>query len=316
VYVGRWHVAFAVRTCVIINPVAGSAGDIGRLASALADLPGVRVLLTTRGGEAETLAREAAEQGFGRIVAGGGDGTVNDVLNGIAGHLDRVEMGILPVGTGNDFTASIGMRLPPEEAVPILLAWRSRPVDIVRVRGTGREGPCERLMLNGSAGGFVEVVGSSTDQQSKRGILGPLSYVLSAAFAADQMETYTLRIHVGESRVEIRGIATIVSNGRTVGGGMPVSPEARIDDGEIEVMVIPEMPLGELVLLGVSIANGTHLTDSRLYTARGPRVVIESEPPMPVNADGESLGNTPVTYEVLPRALRIVVAPGAPAQGP
>ena len=305
-----------MRTCVIINPVAGSASDIGLLASTLADLPGVRVMLTTRGGEAEALAREAAERGFDRIVAGGGDGTVNDVLNGIAGHLDRVELGILPVGTGNDFAASIGMRVPAQEAIPMLLSWDARPIDVVRVRGTGPRGPCERLMLNGSAGGFVEVVGSATGQQSKRGILGPLSYVLSAALSADQMETYSIRIRAGDKSTTIRGIATIVSNGRTVGGGMPVSPRAWIDDGSLELLAIPEMPLGDLVLLGVSIANGNHLTDPRLHFGEGSIITLDSEPPMPVNADGESLGTTPVVYEVLPRVLRVVTGPEPPAVRP
>jgi diacylglycerol kinase (ATP) len=269
----------------------------------LAKLPGVRVLLSTASGDAELLAREALEQGHRRFVAAGGDGTINGVLNGIATRLPEVEFGVLPLGTGNDLAASLGLKVPPTEAIDILEAWRVRPVDLVRVRCEGRE----RLMLNGSAGGFVQEVGAATDQESKRGILGPLAYMLTAVISVTEMTPYRLKVSLDGAEQPLEGIAAIVSNGRTLGGGVPVNPRAAMDDGLAEVMVIPEMPLTDLALLGMSVVNGSHTEDKAVFLGRASRVQITSDPPMPFNADGEAVGATPVEYEVLPRALRIVV---------
>ncbi len=295
---------------MIINPVAGSAADLQPLFGALASLPGVRVLVTTCGDDAETIAREAVEAGFRRIVAGGGDGTINGVLNGIAPALAEVEFGILPLGTGNDLAASLGVRVPPLEAVGFLERWQVHPMDVVRVRCEG----AERLILNGSAGGFVQGVGAATEQGTKRGVLGSLSYMLTAVMSVTELTPYRLKLRTDRSEQELDAIATIVSNGRTLGGGVPVNPDGLMDDGVLEVMAIPELPLGDLALLGMSIVNGGHRESEVLVQLRGSWVEISSTPPLPVNADGEAIGSSPVRYEVLPRALRVVVGQ-APAIG-
>jgi diacylglycerol kinase (ATP) len=306
-----------MRTCVVINPVAGSVGDISLIAAALGRLPGVRVMLTTSKEDAELLAREVLGEGFDRFVAAGGDGTVNGVLNGIGGALDRVEMGILPLGTGNDFAASIGMRIEIADALEALVRWEVHPVDVVRVRAVSAAGAAERLMLNGSAGGFVEAVGAATGQSVKRGILGPLSYVFTAAASLSEMQAYDLTLLVGDREHQLRAVSTVVTSGRTLGGAVPVNPEGRIDDGIIELMVIPPMSLADLALLGVSILGGTHTTNPELRFFSGPRIALIATPGMPVNADGEEVGDTPVDYEVLPRALRMVIGPSpAGVRGP
>lgn len=288
---------------MIINPVAGSAADLPTLVGALAALPGVRVLVTTCGEDAEAIAREAVGHGFRRIVAGGGDGTINGVLNGIAPVLPEAEFGILPLGTGNDLAASLGVRVPPLEAVRILERWDVRPLDIIRVRCEG----ADRLILNGSAGGFVQNVGAATDQGAKRGILGSLSYMLTAVMSVTELAPYRLKVRTDRSEQEVEAIATIVSNGRTLGGGVPVNPDGLMDDGLLEMIVIPEMPLADLALLGVTIVNGRHRESDVLVQLRGSWVELTSTPPLPVNADGEAIGFSPVRYEVLPKALRVVV---------
>jgi diacylglycerol kinase (ATP) len=307
-----------VRTCIIINPVAGSAGDLATLPERLGVLPGARVLLTTQSGDAERLAREHLQEGFDRFVAAGGDGTVNAVLNALAPALGAVELGILALGTGNDFAASIGMRVPLEEAISALERWETRPVDVVRVtaRPNGADGPVERLMLNGSAGGFVQAVGASTDQGSKRGILGPMSYVLNALASVPELEAYSLRIRADSDEASLRAFATVATNGRTLGGAVPVNPEGFVDDGIMEVMAITEVPVPELALLAVTIMAGGHQESPALRFLRGSQVEIASDPPMPVNADGEEIGTTPVRYQVLPRALRVVVGPSPAAFTP
>jgi diacylglycerol kinase (ATP) len=319
-----------MRTAVIINPVAGSAGDLAELVRLLGDLPGVRVLLTTRGGEGEVLAREAVAQGANRVVAAGGDGTVNDVLNGIAAAIDRVEMAILPLGTGNDFAASIGMRLPMTEAAEAVVRWQTRAVDVVRVRarGPGSGKAVERLMLNASSGGFVQAVGASTDQGSKRGILGPLSYFLNAAMSLPELKEYEISIGGDAGEETFAGVACMVFNGRALGGGVIVNPDGQVDDGRVEVIAVKAGTLGDLALAGMALVGGSagrgpeagatgegegERTGSRnelLVFSQGSRVEVRAEPPMLVNVDGEVLGETPVVYEVWPRALRMVVGAG------
>jgi diacylglycerol kinase (ATP) len=291
------------RTCIIVNPVAGSAADLAGIVGLLGRIPGARVMLTTAGGDAEMIAREALEYGFRRFVAAGGDGTINGVLNGIAPGLPEVEMGIVPLGTGNDLAASLGMRGATSEVIPRLEAWRVRPVDLVRIRSAGRD----RLMINGSAGGFVQEVGAATDQDTKRGFLGPLAYMLTAVISATEMTPYRLKVTLDGTEQSLEAIATIVSNGRTLGGGVPVNPEGLMDDGRVEVMVIPRMPLADLALLGMSVMNGTHRENRAVLLGQARSVRITGDPPMPFNADGESIGSTPVEYEVLPGALRMVV---------
>lgn len=181
-------------------------------------------------------------------------------------------------------------------------------------------------MFNGSAGGFVQSVGAATEQESKRGILGSLSYILTAVVSVTEMTPYRVKLRTDGAEQQARAIATIVSNGRTLGGSVPVNPDGYIDDGLLEVLVIPEMPLAELALLSVSIVNGRHVGQARgdggaCLLARGRLIEITSEPPMPVNVDGEAIGTTPLTYEVLPGALRAVIgrepalAPPAPPGG-
>jgi diacylglycerol kinase (ATP) len=318
-----------MRTCIIVNPKAGSAGDIEQLRTSLERLvpagssQDIRIDVTTNAEQAHECAARAITDHFDRIIAAGGDGTINRILNGLAGPhgpegLKHIELGILPLGTGNDFSYSIGMNpgvLPREQAIDALAAWRTKPIDLVQLQATGKDGrPLPpRLFLNASAGGFVKHVGQSADPELKRSSLGSLSYAFEAISSVDEAEHYNLCITVDGETLDHRAMATVVSNGRTVGGGLEVAPEALLDDGLIDALIVPEAPLPDLFLAGIEALTGTK-SAGVLETRRGREIRLECSPPdhrMPLSADGEGSGYTPAVYTVLPRAIRIVVGPDA-----
>jgi diacylglycerol kinase (ATP) len=321
-----------MRTCIILNPNAGSAGDLEQLRAGFDRLTRhgeeheIRLDLTTSAEHAGDCAASAASAGFTRFIAAGGDGTINRIVNGLARArgtegLKHIELGILPLGTGNDFSNSIGMNpalLSREQAMDALAAWRTKAIDLVEVRASDEQGrPLPpHLFLNASAGGFVKDVGQSADPTLKRSALGSLSYALTAASNLEEAQHYNLCITVDGQPLTHRAMATVVSNGRTVGGGIEIAPEAKLDDGLIEITIVPEAELSDLFLAGIEAFTGTK-SAGILETHRGREIRLECTTAdsdvarMPLSADGEGSGFTPAMYTVLPRAIQVVVGPDA-----
>lgn len=301
-------------TCIIINPKAGSAGDVDSLRAMLEVLGESHIELTCSPEHAQECAAQAVDQGFRRVVAAGGDGTVNRVLNGLAeargaDGLREVELGVLPLGTGNDLTYSIGMNLPLHEAIGALSIWEARPVDLVQIEAENEGGGrVRRLFFNASAGGFVKGVGESTDSALKRTPLGALSYAITAAASLDQIEECHLMVTVDGEMLGHHAMAAIVSNGRTIGGGIEIAPDAKLDDGLIDVMVIPAAPLSDLLMAGIEAVTGAVGIGKKgvIEHRCGREIRLECEPGMPLSADGEAVGRTPGMYTVIPKGIRVV----------
>jgi diacylglycerol kinase (ATP) len=307
-----------MRTAIILNPTAGSASDINGITQALAALGDIHIDLTCSPEHAEACATGALENNYRRIVAAGGDGTINRILNGLAAApggiaaLREIELGILPLGTGNDLSYSIGMNLPLSEAIDALIAWKTRPVDIIRLDAHTLDGkPISRLFLNASAGGFVKSVGQTTDPALKRTALGALAYAFNAAASLDDVQHYNAEITADSQPLDHRAIATLVSSGRTIGGGIEAAPDARLDDGLVDLLIIPEASLSELLMAGIEALTGAAAFSKLLETRRAREIHITATPPMPLSADGEEAGHTPATYIILPRAIHMVFGPGA-----
>lgn len=295
------------RTCVILNPHAGRAEAVTEVLRRTAGrLEGIEIRKTDGAGDARRLAARAVEEGFGRLVAAGGDGTLNDVLNGLAPDLARVELGLLPAGTGNDLARTLEIPTDPEEAVEVLLAGATRSLDAARLECAGGT----RWFLNLSAGGFSGEVDPDLKAEIKEA-WGPLSYVRTAFEALSELEAYRVRLVLEpgtpeEERIRLAALNVAVANGRYVGGGLHVAPEAAPDDGLLDVVAIRAAPAGRLSLLAPRVVAGQHL-DHELVLYRKVRALeVHSEPAMPFNADGEPVGETPVRYQVVPGAVRFV----------
>jgi diacylglycerol kinase (ATP) len=288
-------------TCVILNPSAGSIQDPNDVIARLSRLPNTEIQLTSKPGSAARSARAAIKKGWQTIVAAGGDGTLNEVINGIGENLGEARVGLLPLGTGNDFARSIGMPVDLEEAIEVIRAGDTREVDLVRV--TSDE---VRYFVNVSAGGFSGLVNEKLTPEMKQ-TWGPLAYLRGAAAALPELRAYrtTLAFDNAES-IMLELYNVVVANGRYVAGGRLIAPDAEIDDGLLDVVLIPQRPAGEIALVIAQIALGTHFSSDSVIHRRARKLTVNSKPGMWFNVDGELVGNEPATFEILPRALRFI----------
>jgi diacylglycerol kinase (ATP) len=295
---------------IILNPIAGTGGSREAIASsAAALLPDAEVIAAERCEDLPRLAMEALERGCEAIVAAGGDGTLNGVLNGLAPALDAarpVRLGVLPLGTGNDFARTCNIPLDLEHALAVLREGLSRRIDVVRVRTPS----LTRYMLNVSSGGFATEVSEQASEEVKDA-WGRLGYARSLVGALPQMGSYAAEIRLDDGRetLSVPALIAIVANGRFVAGGVPIAPKAEIDDGLVDLVVVPEAKFSELAMLAPAAFFGRHLEDERILHHRARKIEIRSEPPMRFNTDGEMLPAEPITFEVVPGAIDFIVGP-------
>ena len=287
---------------VIVNPKAGSAGDIYFVLEQLRRLEPVELHLTSEGEDAETLARNAARSGYDYVVAAGGDGTINAVVNGIARsrRREKIRIGVLPLGTGNDFARSLGLPTSIEGNIDIMIAGETALVDLVRAKGR-----FTRYFVNVSAGGFSGVVDEMLTPEIKRS-WGPLAYLRAAAEALPELEAYHTKIVCDDEHLSLDLYYVVIANGQFVAGGLPIAPQADLRDGMLDLILIPKLAAPSIALLIAQMMLGKHL--EMVTTRRAKNVSVRSRPAMWFNVDGELFGNKPIVFQVIPGALTFVVA--------
>jgi diacylglycerol kinase (ATP) len=291
-----------MKTWVILNPNAGSVDELAGLEEALGRLPDTSVKVTKQAGDAERLAREALERGVELVVAAGGDGTLNEVVNGLSADFGRAILGLLPMGTGNDFARTIGVSNDLDEALAVLKEGRIRTIDVARAEVDGRG----RCFLNMSAGGFSGEVSERAGDAKDR--WGPLAYMRAAIGALPELKGFLTRITLnGAETLDLETYNIVVSNGRYVASGIPVAPQAVLDDGLLDVMIAPATTIPQLAVLVPTVLLGRHADSDLLLFRKATRVEIQCDPPMGFNVDGELLGEGTARFEVIPRALRMIV---------
>lgn len=281
-------------TLVILNPAANS-DRAKRWRSRVETLAqGCTLCATARPGEAEAFARNAVTEGFEKIVAAGGDGTINEVVNGLAGS--DAALGLLPMGTVNVFAMELG--LPSHD---LEMCW-----DII-------EGENTRLIDLPSANGkyFVQLAGVGLDAQVvketsavlKRNF-GPLSYLISAAQIATRRPP-RLFIESEDSPIT-EGSFVLVGNGRRYGGPFPFFKHAVIDDGLLDVVAFKQIGYLEIIkyLQEVFFSSDIRMPEVEYFQTRRLRVTSEQE--VPVELDGELVGNCPVQFQMRERTLRVL----------
>ena len=282
---------------VILNPAA--RGERAKaLREKIASLSHhVVVRSTSSPGDARGLAARAVSQGYGTIVAAGGDGTINEVVNGIGGA--DVQFGILPVGTMNVFAAELGI---PQNNLPkawqVIEAGCSRLVDLPQANH-------EYFVQLAGVGLDAEVVRQTTPDSKK--VLGPMSYLLTLAqVAARQPPKILIELVDGATR---EGSFVLVGNGRFYGGPFVVFKDARLDDGLLDVLVFQNQSHWDLIRYFQAIAFGNHpaLPDVEYFQSRGLR--LTSLAPVPVEIDGELIGSLPYEFGFSNGKLRVLVPP-------
>jgi diacylglycerol kinase (ATP) len=240
------------------------------------------------------------------VVAVGGDGTVNEVAAGIVGN-SGVELAVIPRGTGVDFVRTYGIPRKLDGAVEVALHGRTREIDAGRVGYRAWSGEAgEAWFFNAAGVGMSGAVAKRTNESTKA-LGGKVSYLWSTLAVFARWRNTEVRVSVDG---EIRGgrmNEIVVANGRYLGGGMMLCPEASPDDGLFDVLLIGDITKRDLVQTLPKIYRGTHLPHPKAELLRGTVVSVDSDQPLPVQLDGEQPGTTPVRFEIVPRALRLRV---------
>jgi diacylglycerol kinase (ATP) len=291
-----------MRTCVILNPVAGSVKNADAIRERLQTLEPERLLTCEKAGDAERFARDAAKTGAELIISAGGDGTLNEIVNGIADAGCRTALGVVPLGTGNDFARTLGISSNIDAALEHILKGRTRAIDLVKVASDQ-----VRYFANVSSGGFSGVVDEKLTPEMKQ-TWGPLAYLRSAAAAFSELRGYTTSVSLDdEPPLEMDLYNVVIANGRYVAGGIPIAPEADVSDGLLDVVLIPERGSADLAIVAAQIVLGKHLGSDAIIFRRAKKIAINSRPGMWFNVDGELIGNEPAVFELLPKVLQFVV---------
>ena len=256
-----------------------------------------------------SLAREAVEGGAQLLVVVGGDGTVNEVVNGIADAED-VELAVIPRGTGWDFVRTYGIPRDLDGAIDVALRGTVREIDagIVTYRAWSG-GEALSYFANVASAGISGAIAQRANESSKA-LGGKVSYYWATLAVFVGWQTGEMRVTVdGESRSG-RMIDAMICNGRYLGGGMMMCPEAEPDDGVFDVLLIGDVTKRDLLFVLPKTYRGKHLPHPRLELLRGRVVTVEADEPLPIELDGEQPGTTPARFEVRPRALRLRVPDG------
>ncbi|HKI02370.1 MAG TPA: diacylglycerol kinase family protein [Thermoanaerobaculia bacterium] len=292
------------RTCIILNPNAGSAGEVERLREALEKHPDTVVRVTEKEGDAREIAAAAVGDGAELVVAAGGDGTLNEVVNGLGKADFGTRLGLVPLGTGNDFARSINVPADLDAALAILETGRVQAVDVACATFAHQS----RYFINVSAGGFSGVVSVKAGEAKDR--WGPLAYLRAAVGTLPELQGFKTRITLNGGEVlDLETYNIVIANGRFVAAGIPVAPQAKLDDGLLDVMIAPAVTMPQLALLIPQVLMGRHTENDLLLFRKVTSIEIESDPPMSFNVDGELIGDEPARFVVLPRALEVIVGP-------
>jgi len=281
-------------TLIILNPAAHSERAQRRQAKVKSLAGDCVFCATTRIGEAELMARRGVQEGFEKIVAAGGDGTINEVVNGLAGA--NATLGLLPIGTMNVFATELGLPVHDLELCwNIVQSDRTRVVDLPRAN--------QKFFVQLAGVGLDAQVVKETSAQLKRNF-GPLSYLISAAQIAARKPP-RLFIHSDDATSK-EGSFVLVGNGRLYGGRFPFFKHAVIDDGKLDVILFKSLGYLEIIKYLQDVVFSSDIRVPEIEYFQTSRWRVESEQSVPVELDGELVGNCPVEFTLQERSLRVL----------
>jgi lipid kinase YegS len=264
----------------------------------------LEVRVTWEKGDAARLAAEAAREGVPRVIAGGGDGSVNEVANGLmaVAAAARPALGILPLGTANDFATACGVPTDPQAAIVLAVTGEPRPIDLGRCN--------DAFFANVAAGGFGAAVTAETPVELKN-FLGGGAYTLMGLAKAVHFVPYACSIRTPDGEVAGRVVVGAICNGRQAGGGQPLAPAALLDDGLLDVVALSEFPPSAAMQVVAEIladdTRGQYVTRVRV-----PWIEVTAPAAIPVNLDGEPQGGTAFRFTCEPGCVRMVLPPDCP----
>jgi lipid kinase YegS len=262
----------------------------------------INVRVTSEKGDARRFVAETGEVDL--LIAAGGDGTLNEVVHGLMdlSEAARPVLGVVPLGTANDFATGCGIPRDPEQALALCIEGKQVPIDVGKAN--------EHWFLNAASIGFGAEITATTPPELKH-LLGPAAYAVMGAILAMNVHHYRGRLTLPDREIAGSGPVAIVGNGRQTGGGVQVAPRARIDDGLLDILAVREIPA--LALLTAARELQELSPDGEFISYwQTPWAEVYAEEEIPVNLDGEPVRFSSVRYEAVPRAIRLIVPPNCP----
>jgi lipid kinase YegS len=259
----------------------------------------IEVRLTWEKGDALRFVPEAGEVDL--VLAAGGDGTLNEIVHGLMNlsKLERPILGIVPLGTANDFATGCGIPRDPSKALALCMRGEPVAIDIGKAN--------DHWFINAACSGFGAEITATTSPELKR-LLGPAAYTVMGAILAINLHSYQGKLTLPGREITGSGPVAIVGNGRQTGGGIQVAPRARIDDGLLDVLIVRQISPTALLAAARELQQ---LPPDGEYISywQTPWLEVHPEEAIPVSLDGEPLRFSTVRYEVVPQAIQLVVPP-------
>ena len=297
---------------VIVNPAAGARKTFKRWPEIQGYLQRTGIKydchFTDGAGHATSLAREAASDGYRFLVAVGGDGTVNEVANGLltSKNASETTLGIVSTGTGNDLIRSLGIPDDCAAACKCLSGENRIRIDVGMIKYTAKGKPGERYFVNAAGVGFDGEIAENVEKMPKN--LGhTVPFVMGLLRTLPSYRNKNVKLSIDGKSADKRVLSIIVTNGAYFGGGMKVAPDALTSDKKFEVVTIGDIGKLELLRVFPRVYKGTHVTHPMVRIERAETVSIESPDRTLIQADGELLGESPVTFTIVPGALCLAV---------
>jgi lipid kinase YegS len=252
--------------------------------------------------EREDARRFVSEAGqVDLLIAAGGDGTLNEVVHGLMdlSEAERPTLGIVPLGTANDFATGCGIPRDPKQALSLCIQGEAVPIDLGKAN--------DDWFINAATSGFGAEITATTSPELKR-LLGPAAYTVMGAILAINLHHYQGKLILPDREIAGSGLVAIVGNARQTGGGIQVAPRACIDDGLLDVLVVRQITPTALLAAARELQQ---LPPDGEYISywQTPWLEVHPEEPIPVSLDGEPLRFSTVRYEAVPKAIRLVLPP-------
>lgn len=284
----------------------GKAAENDALRAAVASQRALRhhidVRVTWEKGDARRFVSEAGQTDL--LIAAGGDGTLNEIVHGLMdlSEAERPPLGIVPLGTANDFANGCGIPRDPKKALSLCMKGEAVPIDVGRAN--------DRWFINAANSGFGAEIAATTSPELKR-LIGPAAYAVMGAILAINLHHYQRKLILPGRELTGSGPVAIVGNGRQTGGGIQVAPRAWIDDGLLDVLVVHQVSPTALLAAARELQQ---LPSDGEYISywQTPWLEVHPEEAIPVNLDGEPLSFSTVRYEAVPKAIRLILPPDCP----
>ncbi len=295
---------------LVLNPQAGKGRGL-KAFNAIRELLGQRiktmeVRVSEYAGHAFQIGRDAANNGFERILSIGGDGTPFEIVNGLYAEgrpRQAIELGMIPAGTGNSFLRDFSVS-SWRQAVENILNGRRRQVDLVQISYQRDHKEIKQYYLNILGVGLIADILKLTNEKLKG--FGSLGYSLAVLMRLAKGMNNRLRLTVDGEKLELVDSALVISNSKFTGGGMKIAPMADTQDGRVDVVVFQRVNRRDILNIFSRVFKGTHIDHPKVKTFRAAAITIDSCPQELLMADGELLGWTPLHLKVLPGELTVL----------